>query len=277
MVNKKDITEALKGIGIKDTDTVIFHSSLKSFGRVDGGADAVIEGIKDALKEGTVVFPTLVNRDFANAYENWDINNSPSDAGLISETFRLKERTLRSDQATHSVAAWGKYALFITKEHGLGKGRYGVFGSTPFSHSSPWQKMYDLDGKVVMLGVTMVYNTFKHFVEYCFADDVLSRLNDKERETAKSELSSWEDMKIFAVKGDTDFPGGVWFWNNGLKEQEEMKKRGLLKETLLGNANIISFKIRDFYEFLYNEFKTNPENWLNEKAAEWIQKWYHGM
>ena len=79
MVTGSDIKAALAQIGIENDDTVIFHSSLKSFGVVDGGAETVIAAIKEYLKNGTVVFPALRSRDFENAYKDWDINNTPSD------------------------------------------------------------------------------------------------------------------------------------------------------------------------------------------------------
>ena len=59
-------------------DIVLIHSSLKSFGYVIGGPISAINAAKEAVTEsGTVVFPTLVQNDFANAYKNWDIRNSP--------------------------------------------------------------------------------------------------------------------------------------------------------------------------------------------------------
>lgn len=276
MVTRRDITDALKRLGIESADTVLFHSSLRSFGTVDGGAETVIDGIRDALRDGTVVFPALVNRDFANAYRNWNKDTSPSDVGLISETFRRQAGVLRSDQATHSVTAAGKHAAFLTEGHAEGRGRPGIFGTTPFSHTSPWQKMYDLDGKVVLLGVTMVYNTFKHFVEYAFADDTLSALSDEERTRAEGELSCWTDMENYKPEEGQSQPAGVWFWNNGAKEQEEMQKRGLLRQTLCGNSTLTAFRIRDFYDFLYAEFVNHPDEWLNPPAAEWVRKYRRG-
>ena len=168
-VSKQDILIAFQEVGVKPSDIVLIHSSLKSFGHVIGGPVSVIDAAKEAVGgNGTVVFPTLVQRDFSNAYKNWDINNSPSDVGLISETFRLLPDSIRSDHATHSVAAWGSKAAEITGEHSAYGPRMGVFGDYCFSHSSPWQKMYMYGARIVFIGVDMVYNTFKHFAEYLF-------------------------------------------------------------------------------------------------------------
>ena len=69
MVTKTNITESLKELGVKNGDVLLFHSSLKSFGFVEGGADAVIDGVLDAvLPNGTAVVPTLVQKNFYDAY-----------------------------------------------------------------------------------------------------------------------------------------------------------------------------------------------------------------
>jgi len=58
-VKKDDIIAALRRVGLQPGDHVVVHSSLKSFGHVDGGPDAVIDALEDAVtKCGTVVMPT---------------------------------------------------------------------------------------------------------------------------------------------------------------------------------------------------------------------------
>lgn len=141
-VSKEDIVKAFREAGVNEKDTILIHSSLKSFGYVEGGAMSVIDAAKEAVtEEGTVVFPTLVQRDFANAYKNWDKDKSPSDVGYITEVFRKLPGSYRSDQATHSVAAWGKNALELVSEHTAYGPRQGVFGDYCFSYSSSFKVM----------------------------------------------------------------------------------------------------------------------------------------
>ena len=69
MVTQADIEQALKALGLRSGDDVLFHSSLKSFGVVDGGADAVIDAFLNVVTpSGTVVVPTLVQKNFPDAY-----------------------------------------------------------------------------------------------------------------------------------------------------------------------------------------------------------------
>jgi len=132
-VTKNDILKTLTELGIKNGDLVHFHSSLKSMGHVEGGPDAVIDAFLEAVgPEGTVAVPTLSQKNFERAYEDWTLDR-PSDVGLITETFRLRKEAKRSDQATHSVAAIGRLAEYITADHGRSGLRRGIFGGAQHS------------------------------------------------------------------------------------------------------------------------------------------------
>lgn len=131
VVTERDIIAALNDVGIRRGDVVIVHSSLKSMGYVEGGADTVIDALLKVLGEdGTLVMPTLIQKDFSNAYQTWNLDK-PSDVGLITETFRKRDGVIRSDQATHSVAAFGPLKQYLTRDHGKYGKRMGPFGDTP--------------------------------------------------------------------------------------------------------------------------------------------------
>jgi aminoglycoside 3-N-acetyltransferase len=90
-VRREDVAQAARDVGIVPGDTVMFHSSLSSMGRVVGGANTVIDGFLEAVgPEGTVAVPTLWwhQTDPPMRMEDWDPDTSPSYPGLITETFR---------------------------------------------------------------------------------------------------------------------------------------------------------------------------------------------
>ena len=71
MVRFEDIKNALIELGIEGGDTLLVHSSLKSFGRVENGADDVIDALLSTVsEEGTVVMPTLAMKNFNEALVN---------------------------------------------------------------------------------------------------------------------------------------------------------------------------------------------------------------
>jgi len=261
-VTKNDILKTLTELGIKNGDLVHFHSSLKSMGHVEGGPDAVIDAFLEAVgPEGTVAVPTLSQKNFERAYEDWTLDR-PSDVGLITETFRLRKEAKRSDQATHSVAAIGRLAEYITADHGRSGLRKGIFGDTPFAVSSPWQKYHELNAKLVFVGVTMRYNTFKHYIEYRVAEDKLGAVKDK---AAYDELSA--HLRVYGNGGV-----GIWPFYDSLKLQGALEEAGLAKKAPCGDTEYICANAADVYDFARDIFEREPENWFGAEALEWIKQ-----
>ncbi len=266
-VTRSEIKNSAKELGIKAGDSVIIHSSLKSLGYVEGGPDAVIDGFLDAVTdEGTVIFPTLCQNDWEHVYENWHID-APSDVGLISNVFRKRKGAMRSNQATHSVAAIGKDAKYITETHGQTGKRIGIFGDTPFSADSPWEKMYELDTKMVFLGVSMLYATMRHYAEYVFVSDSLCQIKDcKEYDEMKNQL--W-------LYGG---PEAIWPHIENEAIYPVLKENGAVKETTCGNATIICVGAKEFTDFCIKAMEDADERYLWDleifynETLDWLRK-----
>ena len=272
-VTKSDIIKAIKELGIKSDDTIIIHSSLKSFGYVDGGAMAVIDAFREVLSDGTLCFPALRQNDFGNSYNNWDIKNTPSDVGFLSETFRKMDGVLRSDQETHSVTAIGVNAEFITSGHRDGKPRICLYGNQAFCYTSPWQRICDLGGKVVFIGVAMKYNTMKHLVESTVITDVIDSIKDEEKKAKALD----EVANCFAVprRGADKYgrPAGMWLWYDGAKMQEFFEEKGLVKSVYCGDSKILSVDAEVFRKEWYNQLRYNHENWIQPEFSAWLKEY----
>ena len=181
MITSKDISNALSQLGVVPGDIVLVHSALRSLGPVEGGAAGVIAGFEDLLgREGTLVMPTLCQVDFGNSFKTWYMDK-PSDVGYLTEFFRKQPYVYRSNNPTHSVAARGKQAYWLTCEHGGYGPHLCPFGEYAFADSSPWLKMYNMGAKVVFIGVTTMYNTAKHSVEARFLENALAKVRDPEK------------------------------------------------------------------------------------------------
>ena len=231
MVTKQDIIKSFKELGVLETDVLLVHSSLKSLGFVDGGAETVIEALKEVVCDGTLVMPALRQKNFENAYIDWNVNTTPSDVGLITETFRKSQGVLRSNQETHSVCAFGKDAKYITEAHSTGKTRHCVFGKYAFGYNSPWERMIELGAKVAFIGVDMTYNTFKHYCEYKNANDIIDRLPDDIKQQAIDEL---------CVLHDKNCKGTVYFGHEGAEVQKHLESLGKINHSKCGNAGTAS-------------------------------------
>lgn len=153
----------LRKLGLQEGDVLYTHSSLKSLGYIEGGVETVICAMMEVVgKEGTLVFPaftvpismldTLRKKDQVFIPET-----DPATTGKIPNTFRNFPDVKRSLHATHSVAAWGKHATYITDEHYTQPSNFG--SETPFA------KMLELNVKIVGLGVGFEPVTFYHVFE----------------------------------------------------------------------------------------------------------------
>jgi aminoglycoside 3-N-acetyltransferase len=167
----------LRALGLQPGSIVLVHSSLSKMGWVCGGAVAVILALEEVLgAEGTLVMPAHCgeNSDPAmwrnppvpeswvptirNQMPGYDPNLTPTRAmGRIPETFRKQKGVIRSGHPQDSFAAYGRYAARITSNHLL------AFG---LGQDSPLQRIYELDGWVLLLGVGHGNNTSLHLGEY---------------------------------------------------------------------------------------------------------------
>ena len=260
-VSKNDIKNTLHSVGLSKGDTVIFHSSLKSFGQVEGGADAVIDAFLEVVSdEGTVIVPTLIAKNFSDAYQTWYMDK-PSDVGYITEVFRKRPEAMRSNQPTHPVAAIGKNAEFLTETHGESGKRFGIYGDTPFSKDSPWQKMYDVNAKVVLVGVDFDKMTFRHLFEYTLVDEALQNAEKRgEYDEAIKSICSFEGRPN---RSDT------YFWpylSNKLSEFAEP----FVKSEMCGAALIKCISIKTFGDALLENVRNNFDQWYEGNILKWF-------
>ena len=265
-VTMKDIVNSVQQLGVLTTDSLIVHSSLKSLGYVDGGPEAVIAGLQQAVADGTLIFPTLCQKDWAHVYENWHMD-APSDVGLLTNVFRKMPGALRSNQATHSVAAIGKDAAYITQTHGVTGKRPGIFGDTPFAADSPWEKMYEMNTKMLFLGVTPMAATMRHYAEYRFVDDSLKAI---------ASLAEYEEMK-----------NSLWYYGNAaaawpqiwnLPLSEYMAEQGLVKVAQCGDATLTCIEAKSFVDFSIKAMEEVDLRFIRdigicyEETLQWLER-----
>ncbi len=115
VLQKADLVEFLREGGVDQTRLLMMHSSLHSLGRVDGGAETVIDAVLEVLgADGTLMVPTF---NYVLEMEVFDPATVHSQTGLITNTLRQRPEAVRSLHPTYSVAAIGRHADEFTREH----------------------------------------------------------------------------------------------------------------------------------------------------------------
>ncbi len=126
------LVEDFKAIGLKKGDIVNVKISLKSIGKVEGGAKTVIDALKEVLTdEGTIVSESFVK---VYPFKNVKADNtkyissddSVSYAGAITNTMLKDPNVYRSKHPIHKFALIGKLAKQLAEEHDADAEAYGV-------------------------------------------------------------------------------------------------------------------------------------------------------
>ncbi|MCR2806680.1 aminoglycoside N(3)-acetyltransferase [Paenibacillus soyae] len=173
---KGDLIRGFREAGLAEGQTVIAHCAMRKLGFVVGGAETVVRALLEVLgEEGTLVMPsqTWKNLDpsegvhWEEPVEWWpalrkhwpayDPRVTPSiGMGAVAEMLRTWPGACRSAHPARSFAAVGKHAAEITAHHDL---------SRIFDDSSPLGKLYELDARVLLIGVGHDKNTSLHLAE----------------------------------------------------------------------------------------------------------------
>ena len=160
-ITQADIVRGLRELGLRPGHQVLAHSSLRSLGYVEGGADAVINALLEAVcPGGTVLVPTLTGSEALSPANPpvFDPRRTPCWTGRIPETFRQRPDALRSLHPTHSAAAIGADARALTEDH--------LNSLTPCDELSPYGKLARCqDGYILLIGVDHEVSTALHHVE----------------------------------------------------------------------------------------------------------------
>ena len=235
-VTGDEIKAKLKELCIKPGDLVIVHSAMSQIGYIIGGADTIIDSFLEVLtEEGTLLMPCYPFRgamiEYMKSDEMFNIKNSPSYMGRLTEVFRNRPNCIRSMHPTHSVCALGKKAEWFTSGHEK--------SGSPAGKDSPFEKLVQNRGKIVCFGSPLAHVTSYHvvedkvkfpipvYMENLYSKDVITA--DKEKITVSTKV---HDPKISKTRIDN---------NKRVESQIEkiLLENGVLKKYKLGRGTIM--------------------------------------
>jgi len=136
---------------------------MSKMGYLENGPSTFIESLKEAVgPKGNILMPSSpvdkLQLDYISENRIFDVLNTPSKMGSVSETFRKMDHVIRSTHPTEPVCAFGPDAEHFTNGH-FGK-------ETPYGETSPWHRLMEKKGKILYVGVTLINaGTHLHVLE----------------------------------------------------------------------------------------------------------------
>lgn len=227
--------------GVSKGDTLLLHSNIKRTLvrlRAQGVKflpEHVLESFKRALSDdGTLILP-LFNFDFTTK-KHFDLRNTPSQMGALSEIGRLSQNSVRTGHPIYSFAVLGRNAELFRN----------VDNQSGYGENSPFAQLKELDGKVAALDLEDQDSmTFYHYVEEMnrvdyryFKEFSGTYIDSKGSESMKT-------YKLFVRDLERDVrthvnPAGELMWKQGLYSGD---KPGVA-------SGLRTIRARDMYEFV---------------------------
>ena len=256
VIVKKDLIQSFRELGLNTGDIVMVHTSMKQMGYVCGGAQTVIEALMETVgATGTIMMPTQSWKnldpetgvhqdadpeDWQTIRENWpayDKNLTPTNTmGAVAELFRQFPGSIRSDHPARSVCAWGKHAAYLTAEHSL---------SNIFGDGSPIGKLYELDGKVLLLGTGYDKSTSLHLAD--------ARAEYPGKHTCVEHSAVLENGKRIWKAYETLYVDGEDFNRIGA----DYEKTHTVRSVQIGNAAVKLMRQRELVDFAVRWMEKN--------------------
>lgn len=272
MLTKQDIIDHLRNLGIKKGDTLLVHSSMKAIGDVDGGADTVLDALVETVcgnnawssdenaeecdKAGMLVLPTHTWASMTDEHSVFDPATEPACVGILPNLFMKRAGVMRSLHPTHSVAAYCRNKI-KAEAYVSGEEQF----STPCSRQGCYGKLYDLDAKILLLGVGLNRNTYMHGVEEWFG--IKERLTEETLSLSiKMKADDGTDM-LYPVSMHKHFkPNNISISENYVRMKQAFIENDAMVEGFVGDAECMLMSARKVADLTTEQLKRERDFFL---------------
>jgi aminoglycoside N3'-acetyltransferase len=257
-ITKEHIVRDLRALGIKEGGHVGASLSFKSIGHVSGGPEAFVDALIEAVGyDGTLMMNSYTRFSRLSKVRSdetghiFDHRTTEGTTGLIPETLRKREGSLRSRHPTNSMTAIGNAAIFLTEGHDESATAY-----------MPYSRLAEINGKILCMGLGDRLIGIRHEAQYLagLLSVVPFKIGVKYRDDDGN-------VKLF-VRRDK---GGC------IKRLPELvpalREAGMIKEGKVGMARSLLMPARDVLEAMTNMLKKNPAlNLCDDISCLWCRE-----
>ena len=240
------IREMLTRLRIPRDGVLLVHSSFARFSREGYDLDEVLETLVDWMSQGTLLMPSMSWRFVKKDRPFFDEKETPSNTGVLAETFRKRFSTRRSLHPTHSVSGRGPLAERILATHHR--------CVTPCSAESPFGRLVEAGGHVLMFGEGFDCCTLLHHCEEIAAPDVYCK-PESETETYTCRDAAGQEVQV-RLRRHLFLPRDYWQF------QDQLAARGELAVHACDSSMCRGFEAARLAKIALDALKANPRAML---------------
>ena len=258
--NLSDLKSAYQQIGISRGRTVLLKTDIRLLGLFDSKNDGnVLQAHFDVLSElidlsvGTLVVCTS-STNLCNTKIPFDIRNTPSERGVLTEFIRKLPSSIRSFHPFYSYAAIGRDAETIV----LDVSRHA------FGFETPKERLVDADALCVSVGLPARSTcTIVHHVEFWIGVPYRYTKEFLHPVIRNDGAISYELFYMYVYYRQCEIKR-----NRGVKIFQEFYNAGYdVAEVKLGRGRIYSYSLSDFYKSTMHAFKNDIYIWLDQPPS----------
>ena len=270
-ISKEDVVAAMGELDLQND--VLIHSSLQDIGNIEGRHKTFIEYLDEKiLLPGKNILSIAIpvkgsTYEYLKTIKSFDAT-APNAMGVITKQYMKRNDAIRSLNPTHSVVVVGPLASYYTSQHHI--------DATPFTVNSPYYKLLEKDGDILMIGADIKHLTICHLIEDLLGKDFPYDVY------ARNEF----DITIKTRDGDTykgkykahdSFMGSVRVPDYILYKIKQLPSTHIIP---LGNSELIHLKARDVILCMLRELRKGMSIYGYRKTSKikqqsidrWIDK-----
>jgi len=240
-------------------DIILIHSDIRQgfeipFINKTTFLNAHIEKIK-LLRTNMSIWMPSFNYDFVQKGKSYQVNNCPSQVGVLSEYFRRNDAEWRTPIPVFSFAGMGEQPILDIS---------GMIN--PFGWNSAWMFLYEKNALLMFYGASFNSSTILHYIEtvsncLCYRYDKLFY--------GKIEKSNGEEIDatlVYHVR-----PMGRRLVYDVNRTEDDLKKNDILFLFQESRSVILLCRVRDLVNFCLGKLKQDPLYFLDIETKLWVE------
>jgi aminoglycoside 3-N-acetyltransferase len=222
MWKRESLICALREMGVREGDSLIVHTSLSAVGQIEGGADAFLDALLEAVgAQGTVLVPAFrLEKD--------------RESDFPAECLLQREGAVCSRHPLLPFAALGANAAFLTAN---------VPFHYPLGTNSPLARLHQLNGGALLIGVRYAAHAALHLAEN-WADAPYAR----RKRAVMVDTGIWQEME-----GSPECSAGFG------KIEPVLRQARIVREGYVGSAPSQYMRLQQVVSMAREMLCGNPE------------------